>query len=545
MLASAPRASSPSIESVDVDHVRTLLTGGEEFALLDVRETGAFSKGHLFFAVSAPLSHLETLLAALVPRRQVPVVLMDEGEGSGLARKGAERMAAWGYTGVLVFDGGLAAWRAAGRQVFSGVYVPSKAFGEFVEHSCGTPAIDAAEFKRWTDEGRDMVVLDSRPYSEYHLYAMPNGINCPGVELPYRAFGTVKSDKTTIVVNCAGRTRGIIGAQALVNAGIPNPVVTVTNGTAGWYLIGQPLAEGRTAIAPPPDADSLREAIEASERVAARFKVVEIDGAQLAAMRQDHGRTLFVLDVRTPEEFAAGHLPGSRSAPGGQLVQSTDHYVGVRNARLVLVDDNGVRARFTASWLLQMGWTDVLVLRSGLRGVTEALEYGDEPVLLLGDAGDAVPGISVADAARALAAGEAVVVDLDDSLRYERAHIPQARFAVRSRFAQSLRRLPPGRAVILTSGDGRFARRCAADAQAALGGPVKVLTGGTAAWRTAGLPLEAGGEHALEPYDDVWYSPYDYADRVKSMNEYLRWEVDLLEQIRTEDGVHFSCEARA
>ncbi|MBK8739675.1 MAG: rhodanese-related sulfurtransferase, partial [Betaproteobacteria bacterium] len=57
-------------------------------------------------------------------------------------------------------------------------------------------------------------------------------------------------------------------------------------------------------------------------------------------------------------------MPGSRSAPGGQLVQSVDHYVGVRNARIVLIDDDGVRARFTASWLKQMGWTDVYVLDS-------------------------------------------------------------------------------------------------------------------------------------------------------------------------------------
>ncbi len=81
-------------------------------------------------------------------------------------------------------------------------------------------------------------------------------------------------------------------------------------------------------------------------------------------MIRDKSRTLYRFDVRSPEEYAAGHSAGFISAPGGQLVQANDEWIGVRGARLVLFDDDGVRARMTASWLVQMGW-DALVLEAG------------------------------------------------------------------------------------------------------------------------------------------------------------------------------------
>ena len=83
--------------------------------------------------------------------------------------------------------------------------------------------------------------------------------------------------------------------------------------------------------------------------------------ADLQRWQQEPKRTTYLFDVRTPEEFEAGHLPGARSTPGGQLVQETDHVASVRGARLVLADDDGVRANMSASWLAQLGW-EVYVL---------------------------------------------------------------------------------------------------------------------------------------------------------------------------------------
>src|SRR5690606_7337910 len=90
--------------------------------------------------------------------------------------------------------------------------------------------------------------------------------------------------------------------------------------------------------------------------VAQRFGVKKIDRAGVDRFRaeaEDH--SLYLLDVRDPTEFEVSRVPGSLPAPGGQLVQATDAYVATRNARIVLIDDHGVRATMTASWLIQMG----------------------------------------------------------------------------------------------------------------------------------------------------------------------------------------------
>ena len=533
------RSSWPRVDAIGV---HALLGGRSEFAFLDVREEGLFNTGHPLTIVSAPFSHLETRLAALVPRRTTRIVLMDQRD-EGLAERAARRMARWGYTDISILRDGLQGWRDAGLEVFAGIYVPSKAFGEFVEHRYGTPAIDAAELRRWIDQGKDMLILDSRPYSEFHNYSLPGGIDCPGAELVHRAFDLVEREETTIVVNCAGRTRGIIGAQSLINAGIRNPVVCVRNGTAGWHLSGETMARGSRAVAPPPTPRGLASAIEASLRVSRRFGVREIDAARLRQLQAESARSLYVFDVRSPEEYEAGHIPGTRSAPGGQLIQSTDHYVGTRGARIVLCDDNGVRARMTASWLVQLGWAEVFVLTGGL-GACGALEKGVEAVELLAPAAAVgVERINVLDLDRLLKAGEAVVVDLASSLCFRSRHIPGAWFAVRSRLEEGLAQVaasaPKGARLVLTSDDGAFAAIAAADATAASRLPVSLLEGGTTAWAAAGLPLASGLENMTSVTDDVWYSPYDYDDLRKSMTDYLTWEIDLIRQIERDRSLQF------
>jgi len=152
-----------------------------ELALLDVREQGVHYRGHPFFACSAPLSRLELVIGDLVPRRDAPVVLLDGGD-DGLALKAAGRLAGLGYTRVAVLEGGCAEWRAAGGELFTGVNVPSKAFGEFVEHHYGTPRIPPQTLAEYRRQGRKLVVLDSRPFDEYHR------MNIPGTSMPPGMF---------------------------------------------------------------------------------------------------------------------------------------------------------------------------------------------------------------------------------------------------------------------------------------------------------------------------------------------------------------------
>ncbi|HLT01284.1 MAG TPA: rhodanese-like domain-containing protein, partial [Geminicoccaceae bacterium] len=313
-----------------------------ELALLDVREEGAFARGHILLASNAPGSRLEIDVPRLVPRRATPVVLCDAGEG--LAWRAAETLARHGYTDLAVLDGGIEGWRAAGFALFEGIHVPSKAFGEFVEATYGTPHLSAEELKRLADEGRRLVILDSRPLAEYRRMNIPGGIDVPGAELVHRVRDLAPDPDTLVVVNCAGRTRSIIGAQSLINAGVENPVVALENGTMGWTLAGYELEHGQERVPPPPSEAARAWARAAAANVAARFGVRTVDHTTLARWREEAAaRTLYLCDVRLPEEYEAGHLPGAMCTPGGQLVQAADRYLGTRGARVVLVDDDGVR----------------------------------------------------------------------------------------------------------------------------------------------------------------------------------------------------------
>ncbi len=460
------------------------------------------------------------------------IVVCDAGEG--LAERAAARLIEGGYSDVSVLAGGVAAWEAAGFPVYSGVHVPSKAFAEVVEHEMQTPWISAEELAERQKGTSPMVIFDSRSYEEYHSNSIPGAISVPGAELVYRFQEMVPSPDTFVVVNCGGRTRSIIGAQALIDAGVPNRVVSLKDGTMAWHLAGLAVVAGATGRAPEVSADGIATARQRADAVARRYGVPVIDRAKLAEWRREADRrTLYVLDVRDPAEYRAGHLPGSAMTPGGQLVQETDSWLGVWGARVVLVDDTGVRARMTASWLRRMGW-DAAVLDGGLDGVT--LEEGMPPV----DTGmfpqGAEPGLVTPEALRAKAA--AVVVDLALSRRHSAGHIPGAWFAIRARLADALPKLPAAGDLVLTSEDGVIARLAAAEIRTRR--PVEVLAGGTAAWQAAGLPLETGmGQLASEP-DDVALSARDRpAERERWMREYLAWEIELVNQIARDSDCRF------
>jgi rhodanese-related sulfurtransferase len=528
--------TKPIPTTVDAWQLKAMLRDEAELALVDVREQGPFSREHLLFACCIPLSRLELMIDDLVPRPTTRAVVMDGGDGE-VAIRAAERLRELGYTNTAVLEGGIEGWRAAGFELFSGVNVPSKAFGEIVEQTCRTPLLTPRELKARMDAGIPMVILDARPMDEYRRMNIPGGVDTPGAELVYRVHDLAPDPDTLVVVNCAGRTRSIIGAQSLINAGIPNPVAALKGGTMGWRLAGLALEHGQQRTAPPPSPQGLDRARRAARRVAERAGVETVDRAGLAAWQADQDHSLFLFDVRSPEEFEAGHLPGSRSAPGGQLVQATDEYVGVRNARLVLVDDTEVRALMTGSWLRQLGWPKVYVLAGGLGDDT--LIQGPRSTRVLGLR--PAPSAHAAELDAALSAGTAVVLDLATSAEYRAGHIAGAWWGMRARLQQALAVLPKAERLVLTSADGTLAQLAASEV-AGLDATrqVSFLEGGTRAWREAGLPTAAGMEHPTCDADDVWYKPYEHPEAdPAAMQGYLTWEVDLVPQIARDGDARF------
>lgn len=520
--------------------LRGLLLAHAELALLDVREQGVHYQGHPFFAASLPLSRLEMMVSDLLPRRSAPVVLLDGG-GEGLAERAAAKLEAFGYTDISILEGGCAGWAAAGGELFSGVNVPSKAFGEFVEHHYDTPRVPPQEIRRLIDSGRKLLILDSRPYEEYHRMNIPGGIDAPGAELVYRVHDLVPDADMLVVVNCAGRTRSIIGCQSLRNAGIPNEVVALKDGTMGWELAGYPCERGATAVAPAPSAAGAERARAAADRVARRFEVRFATRAQVEAWQRDASRTLYLLDVRTQQEFEQLRIEASRHAPGGQLVQATDEFVGVRGARIVLIDPARVRSVMTASWLNQMGWSEVYALEpegddgfAGWKAESGARAHippGLEPWRT----------ITARELVQRQQQGAVTVLDLATSLKFRDRHIPGAWWAVRARLAEAQAKLAGARSLVLTSEDATLAQLAAPEAAALWpAAEVSVLEGGNAIWFRLDLPLETGIEHSTTSQDDVWYKPYDHArDYEKHARAYLNWEVALVDQIKRDPTIRF------
>ena len=311
------------MQRIDATTLRSWITDGQELALLDAREEGEFGASHLFWAVPCPLSKREIRARALLPRLTTRICCVDDGRGL------AEHLAGWletiGATNVSVLDGGTKAWAAAGYVLFSGVNVPSKAFGEWVEHHYGTQSVDAPELKSWLDSGRDMVVLDSRTQEEFTRMSIPSGMSVPGGELVYRIGDIAPDPKTLVVVNCAGRTRSIMGAQKPARCRHPQP-----GGGAAQRHDG--LGARRPALRPRPHrAIPGRHAEDAGPGAGTGASASPRPPASAwsarwswSGWRTDPDRPLYLLDVRDPAEFRESHRPGSRNAPGGQLVQATD-----------------------------------------------------------------------------------------------------------------------------------------------------------------------------------------------------------------------------
>ncbi len=499
---------------------------GTEIAFLDVREAGEFGEGHPLFAVPCPYSRLEARIAALVPRYDVRVLLIDGGDG--VSARAARVLESLGYGDVAWVGGGVAAWAAAGFGLFKGVNVPSKTLGELAEHAWHPATLDAPTLQRWRDEGRDFRFFDCRPPGEYAKMRVPGAVCLPNGELAHRFPVAAPEAETPVVVTCAGRTRSIVGALGLRLAGVEAPVYALENGTQGWQLAGYRLERGNTA-APYPELDAAGAAATRAraEALLSGLGIAVAARAEVEAWRAEAGRSTYLFDLRTPEETAAAPAPAFTPALSGQLVQATDQWVGVRHARLVLLDDLGLRGAIAAFWLRQLGYEVAVARYDPALG---ALPPGDGATSL-----PAVEEVDAAAAWLAAQAGAARLVDVRASSAYRAGHAAGALWGIRPR----LDRLPLDRAgtVHLVGDDAAVTALAAAELRGLGQAAVSAVSGGQDALSAAGAEVEASPESPSreEAIDFLWFVHDRHDGNLEASRAYLAWEQGLIVQLDAQE----------
>ena len=531
------RETQLSIASIDSTALQALLASDTPHACIDVRERGEFARAQI--AGTSPVNRgaLEIRLPVMVPDRRVPVVVCcDDGRRSGLA---AETLASMGYTDVRILAGGLDEWQRQGLPVRSGWGVHGKEYGERVAHGGDVVHLDAVDLARRRKAGEDVVVVDVRSREEYLRGHVPDTYHIPGGNLLVDAPRLPLKEDTTLVVSCAGRTRGILGAQLLHDNGFTN-VYALENGVMGWFLAGGDIGTGAGKEVPEAASASRSAQIrQATEMLASRERIRRCSRDDFRAAAES-GKTFYLLDVRLPEEYETGHIPRSISLPLGQMALAHENFLAVRAAPVFVVSDDDPRPVWAAALLRNLGFRDVAILDRGLRGWTAGgldLERGlPEPAVFGLEEARAQTAFIDAAALRAHVESSALALDVRSIGEYGFAHIPGTRWLPRGRLELDIARVAPDKASPLALVcDNAVRSTLAAGTLRQLGyGDVRVLRGGTRAWESSGRTLEDGLEGTGVSTEDaqadfghsVWHGALGKSR--EDMERYLSWEIDLV-----------------
>ena len=502
------------------NQVKDLLSSKEEHAFIDVRENAAYGSGHPFFVSHVPYSILEARIGLYVPNQLTATILVDGGDG--VAEKAALRLEEIGYRDVIVLKGGIDAWKDAGYALYEGISAPSKSFGEVVEHELGTKSITASELKARMNAGDDnFVLLDGRTPEEFNRMTIPTSTSCPNAELSLRYAALMAKPDADIIVNCAGRTRSLIGAQTLNLLELPNKVYALENGTMGWRLAGLDLEHGASRSYPTELPGELLElAHERAEKLINEYGIRVIDLQTLNQWNDDPTRTTFKFDIRTIEEFEDGHLQDFRHAPGGQLVQATDQWFATRNARIVLFDHHRIRAVMTAIWLKGMGH-DAVILDE--KTVTEFVRVEEFEI--------DISGITLINATEIAKRAENVtIIDIRSSQDYRDGHIEGAIWSIRPKIDQ----IDMHGDVIVVASELLTATYVLKD----LGGAGFISLTESEDWKAAGLNIieTPNNPPDEERIDFLFHTHARHSGNMDHAREYLRWETGLIDQMDEQES---------
>lgn len=497
--------------------IKKRLSCNGEVAFIDIREVADYGRGHPFFVSNVPYSILEAQIGLFVPCYQTPTILLDGGDG--ISEKAAVHLEDMGYRNMIVLRGGIQAWADAGYALYEGISAPSKSFGEVIEHELGTVSISAKELKARMDTGDDnFLLVDVRTPEEFHRMTIPTSTSCPNAELSLRYAAMLKRPDQDIIVHCAGRTRSIIGAQTLSLLGLSNKIYALENGTMGWVLDGLELEHGATRSYPLDiDKTILNDAHEKADALKDQYQIPVVDMNILNSWLEDKGNTTFLFDIRTAEEYEAGHVAGFRHAPGGQLIQATDQWFATRGGKIVLFDNHRMRAMMSAIWLKGMGHDAYILDEDTVNELVQVSKFIID-----------VSGLAFIDAA-GIAASDATIIDIRSSAEYRNGHIDRAIWSIRPK----LDALEINDEVIIVTSQLLTASYFLKD----LGVDGKISLTGPEDWQAAGLDVvETPDKPTDEERIDFQFHTHErHSGNMDHAREYLRWETNLINQMDAQE----------
>lgn len=523
--------------TISANDLSGLLQGKSKFALIDVREAGEYNSSHIADSSLIPRKELEFRMDLSAPVKGESIILCDDdGRRATLA---ADTLVKMGFTNVSVLDRGINQWTTEGFPTEWGSNVISKDFGERMEVEHHVPEIEATELHARIERGDKLVIVDTRTPEEYQRFCIPGGRSVPGGELALRITDITKDldPDTTVIVNCAGRTRSVIGTRVLQRMGLTN-IFGLKNGTSGWLLAGYDLETGGDRLElPEPSEEGLAAAEEYASRLAAEdgVRYLDVDAVQ-SMLDEREDKTCYFVDVRTTQEYNKGHIPGFRWFPGGQVVQRSDDVLVVKNCPVIFCCDGKARATFIASWYRQFGFEEVYAVDGGSTAWAASgrqLESGS------GDPGpngleQAKGQVKLLSPQELDAAKPATVIHVELSSDFSGGHVPGARWVPRGFLELQIGEIAPDKnaSIAVTCNSGQNAILAGATLKGLGYQDVSVLEGGMVAWRQAGLAVEQGLSGVMRPPTDVVPSgpERNFAD----MMNYLRWETALGEKYATD-----------
>ena len=318
----------------------------------------------------------------------------------------------------------------------------------------------------------------------------------------------------------------------LMLAGFDGTVAALENGTQGWTLSGRDLERNNQPNPfPELDAAGLASSRKRADALIERFSLQVANCDEVGRMMAAPDRTTYVFDVRSPDETMDDPLAVAEHAASGQLVQATDQWVGVRNSRLILCCDTGLRSALAAFWLSQLGY-EVHIVR-----ITDELRHMAARPIVHAAPTERIKSISASDL---LAMPDATLLDMRPSTDFRAAHVKGAIWMTRPGLPKELARIGTGTIAILADTEDR-ARTYARDVVGLGFSDVVIVDGGHDALAKAGaqLTLESKHPEPAEAIDFAWFVHDRHDGNLESSRRYLAWETGLIAQLDADEKAAF------